>query len=86
MNKELMYIFNKRDLWISSSIIFGILASVIAILVPITSGNELVPHSVLFSAIGACLLLMVISLARWHSWNKRALEGIGTRDWMRSSI
>jgi len=85
-DEELMHIFNKRDLWISGSIISGTLACVIAILIPIVGNNDLLPTNVILIAIAACVMLTIISLARWHSWNKLARNGIGSRDWMRSSM
>ena len=84
--EELMRIFNKRDLWISSSVISGTLAVVIAILLPITGSNNLLPSGVIFIGIGACIVLTAISLTRWRFWNKQAQEGVGTRDWLRSSF
>jgi len=85
-DEELLHIFNKRDLWISGAIASGTLACVIAILIPITAGNELVPEKYLFIVIGVSAFMSVISLAKWYSWNKRAHQGIGSRHWMRSSM
>lgn len=85
-DEELLRIFNKRDLWVSSSVISGTLVLVIAILLPIMGTNELLPSAVIFAGIAACCVLMLFSLTRWHNWNKRAHEGIGARDWMRSSF
>ena len=85
-DEELMRIFNKRDLWVSSSVISGTLVLVIAILLPIIGNNDLLPTGVIFAGIASCCLLMLFSVTRWYNWNKRAHEGIGARDWMRSSF
>lgn len=84
--EELMRIFNKRDLWVSSSVISATLAIVIAILLPITGSNDLLPSGVIFIGIATCLFLTAVSLARWYKWNKLAHSGIGSRDWLRSSF
>lgn len=84
--EELMRIFNKRDLWISSSVISGTLAIVMAILLPITGNNNLLPSSVIFTGIGMCILLTLVSFLRWRYWNKEAQEGVGVRDWYRTSM
>lgn len=84
--EELMRIFNKRDLWVSSSVISGTLAVVIAILLPITGSNDLLPSAYIIFGIAVCAVLTVLSLSRWHHWNKLAHDGVGSRDWLRSSL
>ncbi|NOX43982.1 MAG: hypothetical protein GXP19_09660 [Gammaproteobacteria bacterium] len=85
-DEELAYIFNKRDLWVSSSVISGTLVCVMAILIPITRSNDLIPIDIIFYTVAAFSILTIISLSRWYSWHKKAHKGIGSRDWMGSSF
>jgi hypothetical protein len=61
-DEELMRIFNKRDLWVSSSVISGTLVLVIAILLPIIGNNDLLPSGIIFAGIASCCVLMLFSL------------------------